>query len=86
MTKLFPKGFDRQNSIFPHPNGKIRPAPDLHLTALNFEFSRAIFLHFFSRTRLKKFSPRPRGKSVMGKILFEYMIKVAKVLFLKIVC
>ena len=25
----------------------------------------------FRRTRLKKFSPRPRGKSVIGKILFE---------------
>ena len=34
------------------------------------------------KTRLKKFSPRPRGKSVIGKILFVYMIKVAKVLFL----
>ena len=30
-------------------------------------------------TRLEKFSPRPRGKSVIGKISFEYMIKVAKV-------
>ena len=37
-------------------------------------------------TRLKKFSPRPRGKSVIGKILFEYMIKVEKVLFSKSVC
>ena len=35
------------------------------------------------KTRLKKFSPRPRGKSVIGKILFAYMIKVVKVLFLK---
>ena len=30
-------------------------------------------------TRLKKFSPRPRGKSVVGKILFEYMVKIIKV-------
>ena len=39
-----------------------------------------------NQTRLKKFSPRPRGKSVIGKILFEYMIKVEKVLFSKSVC
>ena len=26
-------------------------------------------------TRLKKFSPRPRGKSVIGKIWFEYIIQ-----------
>ena len=38
------------------------------------------------KTRLKKFSPRPRGKSVIGKILFVYMIKVAKVIFLKSLC
>ena len=31
------------------------------------------------------FSPRPRGKSVIGKILFECMVKVAKV-SLKKVC
>ena len=35
-------------------------------------------------TRLKKFSPRPRGKSVIGKIfqqiirMFEYMMKITK--------
>ena len=34
-------------------------------------------------TRLKKFSPRPRGKSVIGKILFEFMVKVAKNLLKK---
>ena len=41
-------------------------------------------LAIFSKTRLKKFSPRPRGKSVIGKILFEYMIKFAKLLFKKV--
>ena len=49
VTKVFPKGFDRQNSIFLHPNGKRKPAPELHLSALNFESSRAIFLHFFNK-------------------------------------
>ena len=34
-------------------------------------------------TRLKKFSPRPRGKSVVGKILFEYMVKTIKLLLNK---
>ena len=47
VTKLFPKAFDRQNSIFLHPHGKRKLAPELHFTALNFESSRAIFLHFF---------------------------------------
>ena len=47
VRKLFPKGFDRQNSIFLHSNGKRKPAPELHLSALNFESSRAIILHFF---------------------------------------
>ena len=47
VTKLFPQGFDRQNSIFLHPHDKRKPAPELHLSALNFESSRVIFLHFF---------------------------------------
>ena len=47
VTKIFPKGFGRQNSIFLHPHGKRKLAPKLHLSALNFESSRAIFLHFF---------------------------------------
>ena len=38
VTKLFPKCFDRQNSIFLNPHGKRKPAPELHLSALNFEF------------------------------------------------
>ena len=46
VTKLFPKGFDRQNSIFLHPHGKRKLAPKLHLSALNFESSRSILLHF----------------------------------------
>ena len=37
----------------------------------NFYFSKG-------KTRLKKFSPRPRGKTLIGKILFEYAIQVAK--------
>ena len=37
--------------------------------------------HWVTKTRLKKFSPRPRGKSVIGEILFECMIKVAKDFF-----
>ena len=47
VTKLFPKGFDRQNSIFLHAHGKKKLAPELQLSALNFESSIAIFLHFF---------------------------------------
>ena len=47
VTKLFPKGFDRQNSIFLHPHGKRKLAPEFHLSALNFESPRAIFLHLF---------------------------------------
>ena len=47
VTKLFPKGFDRQNSIFLHPHGKRKLAPEFHLSALNFESPSAIFLHFF---------------------------------------
>ena len=43
VTKLFPKGFDKQNSSFLHPHGKRKPAFKLHLSALNFESSRAIF-------------------------------------------
>ena len=39
---------------------------------------------FTNLKRLKKVSPRPRGKSVIGKILFEYIVKVAKVLFKKV--
>ena len=48
VTKLFPTGFGRQNSIFLHPHCKRNPASELHFTALNFESSRAIFLHFFT--------------------------------------
>ena len=48
VTKLFSKDFDRQNNIFLHPHGKRKPAPELHLIALNFESSKAIFLYFFS--------------------------------------
>ena len=47
VTKLFPKGFDRQNSIFLDPHGKRKPATELHSSALNFQSSRANFLHFF---------------------------------------
>ena len=50
VTKLFPKGFDGQSSIFLDPHGKRKPAPELHLSALNFESSRSIFLHFFQET------------------------------------
>ena len=47
VTKLFPNGFDRKNSIFLHPHGKRKLATELHLSAINFESSRAIFLYFF---------------------------------------
>ena len=40
---------------------------------------KVLYSASIDKTRLKKFRPRPRGKSVIGKILFEYMIKVAKV-------
>ena len=36
VTKLFPKGSDVQNNIFLHPHGKRKPAPELHLSALNY--------------------------------------------------
>ena len=36
------------------------------------------------KKRPKKFSPRPRGKSVIVEILLKCMIKVAKVLFKKV--
>ena len=39
VTKLFPKGFDKQKSIFLHADGKGKPASELHLSALNFESS-----------------------------------------------
>ena len=46
VTKLFPKCFDRQNSIFLNPHGKRKPTPELHMSVLKFDFSRAIFLFF----------------------------------------
>ena len=49
VTKLFPKSFDRQNNIFLHPHGKRKPKTELQLSALNFESSRANFLHFFKK-------------------------------------
>ena len=52
VTKVFPKGFDRQKSIFLHPHGKRKSAPELHFSAVNFESSRAIFLHFFQEKSL----------------------------------
>ena len=30
VTKLFPKGFDRQNNILIYPHGKRKTAPELH--------------------------------------------------------
>ena len=52
VTKLFQKGFDRQNSIFLHPHGKRKTASELHLSALNFESARAILIHLLSRKTL----------------------------------
>ena len=39
------------------------------------EFKKVFQEQEQQQTRLKKFSPRPRGKSVIGKIWFEYMIQ-----------
>ena len=42
--KTISKGFDGRNDIFLHSHGKRKPAPELHLSALNFQSST-----FFSR-------------------------------------